>query len=295
MNGQSNFSLKVTSGPDVGKTFELQVDRSFKFGRHESNDFILSSDTGISRQHFEISSLDGRFSIQDLNSRNGTYLNRRAILTSELAAGDEIRAGNTILKVMSPEPLVADRPVTNDALVQSGADLKAKVEFRYRESDTTVNHLSIRLSRLERPQLFHKEFACSYLDMPGRVVLLNVEPIDRAILKTETEPLRNHAKLIFPESMQTMGCLLENYFGQDVMIMMNYSCRRTRLISLINDHFAKFTSPSTLIREIKSLPAEVAAGLMNGIDLAICESEKGDYAEVIHSPNHRSWLSQIPG
>jgi pSer/pThr/pTyr-binding forkhead associated (FHA) protein len=51
---------------------------------------------GISRQHAAITQRDGDFSIEDLNSTNATFVNRRKLNQSEsrhLKIGDEIRLG----------------------------------------------------------------------------------------------------------------------------------------------------------------------------------------------------------
>jgi Domain of unknown function (DUF4388)/FHA domain len=65
-------------------------------GRHRNNDIVIS-DPKVSSFHARIDrTLDG-FSVTDLKSRNGTYVNGRRVETSRLKAGDEIRVGTARL------------------------------------------------------------------------------------------------------------------------------------------------------------------------------------------------------
>jgi pSer/pThr/pTyr-binding forkhead associated (FHA) protein len=53
---------------------------------------------GVSRRHARIVSAGDRFVLEDLGSKNGTYLgHRRLEAAAPLADGDEFRLGNTAL------------------------------------------------------------------------------------------------------------------------------------------------------------------------------------------------------
>lgn len=62
-------------------------------GRLPSNDVILHGDL-VSRHHARILFFDGRASIQDLGSHNGTWVNGDRVATQPLAPGDDVRVGN---------------------------------------------------------------------------------------------------------------------------------------------------------------------------------------------------------
>lgn len=65
-------------------------DRSVTIGRHPDCDIIID-DASVSRQHARIESENGVYFIEDLNSRNGTYLNNESIHRStRLFDGSEI-------------------------------------------------------------------------------------------------------------------------------------------------------------------------------------------------------------
>lgn len=284
-----SFSLKVISGPGVGKSFVVNNECPLRFGRLDSNDYVLANDTGISRHHFEITWDDDRYWVKDLNSRNGTYLNQRAVLTSQLNSGDEIRAGNTTMRVS-----ISGEDPGRAAIRRSGLEAKSKVEFRFSDDETTVATMSLQLSKLPREKVFSDDFAAIYYDLPGKALLLNDDKahttIDREL---DFETVGQHAVLIFPKDMETILKLRSEYSGKDSLIMMNYSCRRTKLVATINDSFSKFASPTTLVDHTKALPSEAAVGLMHGIDLAICESSCTENFEIIHNSSHSGWINRL--
>jgi len=59
---------------------------------------VVIADKGASRRHAQIRSKDERFTLTDLGSTNGTRLNGQTIQTRELADGDRITIGTTILE-----------------------------------------------------------------------------------------------------------------------------------------------------------------------------------------------------
>ena len=81
--------LQMVKGPQPGQRVELDADRAV-IGRHPECDIVLDV-AAISRQHAVISRRDGRFYVEDLGSRNGTYVNgRRLSEVTPLATGDRM-------------------------------------------------------------------------------------------------------------------------------------------------------------------------------------------------------------
>jgi ATP/maltotriose-dependent transcriptional regulator MalT len=67
-------------------------------GRAESNDVPLPLDERVSRQHALLERLPAGWSVRDLGSTNGTFVNgERIVRDRALRAGDEIRIGDTRL------------------------------------------------------------------------------------------------------------------------------------------------------------------------------------------------------
>src|SRR5689334_15006478 len=85
-------ALKVASGSHQGKIIKIPQSK-FMIGRSEDCQLRPSSDL-ISRQHCLITVLENSAKIEDLGSRNGTYLNGEKLTgPSELKAGDKISVG----------------------------------------------------------------------------------------------------------------------------------------------------------------------------------------------------------
>jgi len=84
--------LVVVRGPIAGSRLALSKDVTTA-GRHPQSDLFLD-DITVSRRHAEfVRGADGRFSVRDVGSLNGTYLNRERVEEAPLANGDEIQIG----------------------------------------------------------------------------------------------------------------------------------------------------------------------------------------------------------
>lgn len=83
--------LVVKRGPNAGSKFFLDTD-STQMGRHPDSDIFLD-DITVSRRHAEIRRANSGFTLQDLGSLNGTYVNRERVERSDLRSGDEIQIG----------------------------------------------------------------------------------------------------------------------------------------------------------------------------------------------------------
>jgi len=88
--------LTITNGDDVGKVYPLS-ESEHHIGRLYDNDILLS-DLGVSGHHARIYRGPEGYAIEDLKSRNGTWLNSVRVYHSQLAHGDQLRLGATDLK-----------------------------------------------------------------------------------------------------------------------------------------------------------------------------------------------------
>ena len=69
--------LRTVEGPHAGGVFHLEREAAV-LGRHPDCDIVLDSGA-VSRQHARILRIDNAFFIEDMQSRNGTYVNGRQI------------------------------------------------------------------------------------------------------------------------------------------------------------------------------------------------------------------------
>jgi len=82
--------LLVLKGAGVGGRYLLDSNET-KIGRDINNEICLD-DITVSRSHALISKTDG-YSIKDLGSLNGTYVNAIAVRESKVLPGDEVQIG----------------------------------------------------------------------------------------------------------------------------------------------------------------------------------------------------------
>jgi FHA domain/zinc-ribbon domain len=95
--------LLVKRGPNAGATFRLDNDLTTA-GRHPDSDIFLD-DVTVSRRHVEFYREDGRFTVRDVGSLNGTYVNGSRIEEAELAGGDEVQIGKFRLRFLTSPDL----------------------------------------------------------------------------------------------------------------------------------------------------------------------------------------------
>src|SRR6202142_3367666 len=86
---------------------ELFVLAELSVGRVQGNDLLLPKGN-VSKQHAKLFYRDGRFIVTDLNSTNGTYVNRRRIQQATvISEGDRIYIGDFVLRIEPGEEQAA--------------------------------------------------------------------------------------------------------------------------------------------------------------------------------------------
>jgi pSer/pThr/pTyr-binding forkhead associated (FHA) protein len=88
---QGSALLVVLRGPGAGSRYLLDTD-VVTTGRHPDSDIFLD-DITVSRRPVEFRREDNGYSVHDVGSLNGTYLNRDRIDDARLTNGDEVRIG----------------------------------------------------------------------------------------------------------------------------------------------------------------------------------------------------------
>ncbi|MDQ3914167.1 MAG: zinc-ribbon and FHA domain-containing protein [Actinomycetota bacterium] len=83
--------LIVKRGPNAGSKFFLDADVT-QVGRHPDSDIFLD-DITVSRRHAELRRAPHEFTLADVGSLNGTYVNRERVEDARLRSGDEIQIG----------------------------------------------------------------------------------------------------------------------------------------------------------------------------------------------------------
>ncbi|HAS13081.1 MAG TPA: hypothetical protein DCS55_21615 [Acidimicrobiaceae bacterium] len=85
-------ALVVRRGRNAGSRYVLDADRTVA-GRHPESDIFLD-DVTVSRRHAEITREGDDYTVRDVGSLNGTYLNRNRVEEAPLRDGDELQIGS---------------------------------------------------------------------------------------------------------------------------------------------------------------------------------------------------------
>ena len=92
LDGPADRAMVVIHrGPAKGARFLIDQNQS-SIGRATDSQIFLD-DVTVSRKHAAIEVEDGVFTLIDLGSLNGTYLNNQSVAKSALKTGDEIQIG----------------------------------------------------------------------------------------------------------------------------------------------------------------------------------------------------------
>jgi hypothetical protein len=95
--------LVVRRGPNAGARFLLDHDVTTS-GRHPDSDIFLD-DVTVSRRHAEFHRDGSTFTVRDVGSLNGTYVNRERVESASLSSGDEVQIGKfRLVLIAGPRP-----------------------------------------------------------------------------------------------------------------------------------------------------------------------------------------------
>ncbi len=101
----------LSAGDEASRVLALKlkdrsyfITKSFTIGRYTRSEIPLPRDVLISRRHARIEYEQGLYHIQDLHSKNGTYLNGEPLVGGQkylLSFGDTVTIGKTVITVSS--------------------------------------------------------------------------------------------------------------------------------------------------------------------------------------------------
>jgi ABC-type multidrug transport system ATPase subunit/pSer/pThr/pTyr-binding forkhead associated (FHA) protein len=218
--------LLITKGPRVGEKVFL-ANLPMTIGREPSAEVMIDLES-ISRKHARISRVDGAYHIEDLGSKNGTFLNKERLGgPRRLVDGDEIALGRRLtMRVVIYEVQKGDSKAFSPSLDGAQApkgDSTASMSSPA-ISNKTMEYQGMPLSSAVTPQLVINE--------PGqepKIITLTVERLrigrqeDNDIVLNNIFVSRHHAELekrghdyfIIPSPNVSNPLLLD---GQPVML-----------------------------------------------------------------------------
>ena len=101
--GRARACLRIRNGGFEGMTYEITAEETL-IGRNPTTDITLL-DEGISREHALLlwDPDEGTYTIEDLQSTNGTKVNGKRVRSAELAGGDDLQIGHTLFQFVVGE------------------------------------------------------------------------------------------------------------------------------------------------------------------------------------------------
>lgn len=108
MDRENAPSLEVLEGPEAGKLFALEEkNQDVVIGRDPACEFVIDSNV-ISRKHVRIEKRFDTVIVHDLDSKNGTFVNRERVKEKRLQDGDIVHLGTLALSFKNPQELSFD-------------------------------------------------------------------------------------------------------------------------------------------------------------------------------------------
>jgi pSer/pThr/pTyr-binding forkhead associated (FHA) protein len=103
MKQTTSIEFMIMSGPDDGTVLTFAAPKqgeAYVIGRREDCDVVLPYDSQVSRQHAKVFAQDGKWYVQDMQSRNGTYVGKQKIEEpTTIETGQMFRVGRTWIKL----------------------------------------------------------------------------------------------------------------------------------------------------------------------------------------------------
>ena len=104
------FKLTFHRGSLSGETLNISQ-RQIILGRSREHCDVWLDDDGVSREHCRIEEREDGIYITDLDSRNGTWVNRQKTAEQKLTSGNDVRIGSVKLTFELVETVAALTPI----------------------------------------------------------------------------------------------------------------------------------------------------------------------------------------
>lgn len=105
-------SLRILKGPDAGREISIPP-VGVVIGADPANDVTLT-DEAVSGRHCTIVPTQNGFKVQDLGSKNGTFLDDLALTEAVVPVGGVLRIGRTLIQLMPGEEIIDIPPSDRD-------------------------------------------------------------------------------------------------------------------------------------------------------------------------------------
>jgi len=156
-SGEARWLLKVISGPNAGAEFSLYPDNSYILGKDPNTSDVVFHDLSVSRQQAKLSvSNEQKVYLEDLQSRNGTYVNGELLSEKkELSSQDLVAIGTTSFLVIDQKlvnetivsppsfPNVPEKKPSDKLAANASAEKVSALQKNWKETIIPVKHLAV--------------------------------------------------------------------------------------------------------------------------------------------------------
>lgn len=235
INVVRKLRVRVDGGPDDGAVCAPDDGAKLAIGTAEDNALVLRDPT-VSRYHLELQRTADGVALVDLGSRNGTWVAGVRIERAIVAAGTQIRIGDTTLTVedagQSVRPPAADAPQYPELVGES-------------EAIREVARLVHKLARVDSSVLIQGETG------------VGKEVVARAI--HEASPRREHEMVIVDCGSMPASLIASLLFGHERGAFTGADQRRAGA-------FERANGGTVLLDEIGELPLDVQPALLGVLE-----------------------------
>ena len=218
--------LHIMNGVDKGCSYRLKSDNAY-IGRSLDNDISLN-DIFVSRKHLRVHRREGSRFIQDLLSRNGTYLNGRRIqpgLECKIRDGDTIGIGGTLILLEQGNPAGVETVHDIKALVEKNNVILLRTE-QANPNQKLLQEISVLLQQSHAfGELLAKILDClfAHFDQVDRCAFILVDAETKKIFEVASKAksrcddnLLRYSRAVVNRVLRSgKGVMMSNIFAQD--------------------------------------------------------------------------------
>ncbi len=132
------WAIKFLSGPLAGSSVIMQKDQ-YTIGRNPDCDLQINSN-GISKNHCRLVVTNEEVIIEDLNSRNGTFIDGKKISRAKIEPGQKISINQSLMEVISINENLIQMPYNQNTQTQNSSENEEAPED---SAEKSPEHLSI--------------------------------------------------------------------------------------------------------------------------------------------------------
>lgn len=281
--------LRVTNGPQANRCVMLVHDQTLEVGRAEWSNICCGDDHRMSGEHFTLSVYGDSCVVRDRNSTNGTFLNGELVTESYVVDKDLIQAGDTIFQVDAAhlrnswpegEPLVKEllrttlpsaAPVTSQVSPTYFVEARASGIYRWQPEANGCEPSTI--SRILSQSL--RETAIIDLNKVPEETIPQLPRCDLLYGWLEQE-VGYQSPRVFTETEPVIRSLVTDaVWGQDAILYVYSTSHSVELLEHLRQNSPTFARPSLLEAHLAFAESGHAAGLLDGIEAVLVESEEG--------------------